>query len=375
MEYFDHGIPDNKYNKHAWIIGNPEIGEAVWIGAFCLIDAGYASLVIGKGTDISSGVQILTHSTVKRCISERRFGKIESAATEIGEFCFIGANATILKGSKIGHHSVVAAGAIVTEGSNIPPYSMVAGVPAKIIGSSKKFLTDIDKEAISVVIPAYNEATNVENVVREAVDALDEFTKDYEIVLVNDGSTDRTGEIIDRIAAKNKKVRALHHKINKGFTGAMKTSFKNARKNLIFLAPADGQFNFNELELFVESLRGYDIAIGYRVASEESFLRKFNSKLFHVLCKLFFGIKFKEISTVSLWRRRVIESIAIESGDRSAMLLPEIVYKALQKKYKFAEVPIHWRLRQGGEAKGANPKVILFTLIGMVDLWYKTRRS
>lgn len=371
MEDFDHGIPDNKYNKHTWIAGNPEIGDQVWIGTFCLIDALYAPLKIGRGCDISSGVQILTHSTVKRCISERRFGKIESAATEIGKFCFIGTNAVILKGVTVGHHSVIAAGAVVTEGSNIPPYSIVAGVPAKIIGSSRKFLKDIDKEAISVVIPAYNEAANIENVVREAVNALDEFTKDYEIVLINDGSTDRTGEIIDRMVAKNKRVRALHHKTNKGFTGAMKTSFKNAKNHLIFLAPADGQFNFNELELFVESIRGYDIAIGYRVANEESFLRQLNSKLFHILCKLFFGIKFKEISTVSLWRRRVIESIAIESSDRSAMFLPEIVYKALQKKYKFTEVPIHWRIRKGGKAKGANPGVILKTLIEMVKLWQR----
>lgn len=134
-----HGFPKNKYNKHAWILGKPEIGEDVWIGAFTLIDAKYAPLAIGKGCNISSGVQILTHSTVRRTISERKLG-IDMRAVEIGEYCFIGTNATILMGVKIGHHSIISAGAAVTEGTVIPPYSIFAGVPAKLIDSSRKFL-------------------------------------------------------------------------------------------------------------------------------------------------------------------------------------------------------------------------------------------
>lgn len=132
-----HGFPKNKYNKHAWILGKPEIEEDVWIGAFTLVDAKYAPLTIGKGCNISSGAQILTHSTVRRTISERKLG-IDMKAVEIGKYCFIGTNATVLMGVKIGHHSVIGAGAVVTEGTVIPPYSIVAGVPGKIVGSSKK---------------------------------------------------------------------------------------------------------------------------------------------------------------------------------------------------------------------------------------------
>lgn len=139
-EKFDHGLPPNKYNSHSWIAGNPIIGKDVWIGAFTLIDAIYSPLRIGKGCNIASGAQIITHSTVKRCISENK-RKIESAPVKIGRFCFIGSNAVILMGSKIGHHSVIAAGAVVVENSIIPSYSIVAGVPAKIVGSSKSLLT------------------------------------------------------------------------------------------------------------------------------------------------------------------------------------------------------------------------------------------
>lgn len=132
-----HGIPPNPYNPHAWIIGDPQIGEGTWIGAFCLID-GMGGLKIGKWCDISCGAHIVTHSTVKRCMSERKYNQVDKAPTEIGDYVFIGENATVLKGVQIGHHSVVAAGAVVKENSKIPPYSLMAGVPAKIVKNLKK---------------------------------------------------------------------------------------------------------------------------------------------------------------------------------------------------------------------------------------------
>lgn len=370
-EQFEHGLPENPYNKHAWILGEPEIGERVWIGAFCLIDALHASLKIGKGCDISSGSQILTHSTIKRCISERRYERIDADSVLIGDFCFIGTNAIILKGSQIGHHSVIAAGAVVVENSQIPPHSLVAGVPAKIVGSSKKFLKNIEKESLSVVIPAYNEAKTIELVVKEAIGVLKEAKIDYEIVLVDDGSRDGTEKIINKLSKKDRRIRAIHHKINQGFTGAMRTSFKSAKKHLVFLAPADGQFDFSQLPKFIDQIRGYDVAIGYRVENEEGIRRKLNSKVFHFLCTVLLGVNFKEISTVSMWRKRVLDSIEIESDNRSAMMLPELISKAIKKKYLFTEVPIRWQLRKGGEAKGAGIKTIYKTLLEMYRLWYK----
>ena len=137
---FDHGIPPNKYNPHAWILGKPVIGEGTWIGPFTLIDAKHAKVTVGRGCNIATGVQIISHSTVRRCITERKYDKIDTGNVTIGDYCFIGSNAVILMGSSIGHHSVIAAGAIVPEGTKIPPYSIVAGVPGKIVGSAKKYL-------------------------------------------------------------------------------------------------------------------------------------------------------------------------------------------------------------------------------------------
>jgi acetyltransferase-like isoleucine patch superfamily enzyme len=127
-------FPANPYNEACWVVGNPKIGAGTWIGAFTLVD-GQGGLTIGRGCNISCGAQILTHSTVRRCISERSYDKVDRAETTIEDFVFIGSNAVVLMGSHIGHHSVIAAGAVVLEHSVIAPYSLWAGVPARFVRS------------------------------------------------------------------------------------------------------------------------------------------------------------------------------------------------------------------------------------------------
>ncbi|MDQ0647774.1 acetyltransferase-like isoleucine patch superfamily enzyme [Microbacterium natoriense] len=125
-------IPDNPYNEHAWIIGEPKVGDGTWIGAFTLID-GSGGLTIGSGCDISSGVHIYTHSSAKRCVSGRAYGEIDREPVTIGNRVFIGANAVINMGVTIGDEAVVGAGAVVT--TSVPPRTIVAGVPARVIGT------------------------------------------------------------------------------------------------------------------------------------------------------------------------------------------------------------------------------------------------
>jgi acetyltransferase-like isoleucine patch superfamily enzyme len=125
-------LAENPYNPHCWITGTPSIGDGTWIGAFTLID-GLGGLKIGKGCNISSGAQILSHSTVRRCVTERKYDRVDHKSTEIGDFVFVGANAVIQMGAKIGDHSVIGAGAVVLEEAVIPPYSLVVGVPARIV--------------------------------------------------------------------------------------------------------------------------------------------------------------------------------------------------------------------------------------------------
>ncbi|MGY1680810.1 acyltransferase [Geodermatophilus sp. SYSU D01176] len=121
-------LPANPWNPHAWVVGEPDIGEGTWIGAFTVID-GSGGLTIGRGCDISSGAQIYTHSSVRRCVSGRTSPEVERAPVRIGDHVFIGAGAVVTMGVSIGARSVVGAGAVVTR--DVPPHTVVAGVPAR----------------------------------------------------------------------------------------------------------------------------------------------------------------------------------------------------------------------------------------------------
>jgi serine acetyltransferase len=123
-------LPPNPYNEHSWIAGDPEIGDGTWIGPFTLLD-GSGGLRIGTGCDISAGAQIYTHSTARRCVSQRAYNVVDRARTTLGDHVFVGAGAVILMGVTIGDGAVIGAGAVVTD--DIQPYTLVAGVPARPI--------------------------------------------------------------------------------------------------------------------------------------------------------------------------------------------------------------------------------------------------
>ncbi len=144
------GLPANPFNEHAWIVGEPVVGEGTWIGAFTVIDAS-GGLTIGRGCDISSGVHIYTHSSARRCVSGRRFSEVERRPVVIGDHVFIGANAVINMGVTIGDEAVVGAGAVVT--SDVPPRTVVVGVPARPV-AAVQLGGDADPRPEFVSLPA-----------------------------------------------------------------------------------------------------------------------------------------------------------------------------------------------------------------------------
>jgi acetyltransferase-like isoleucine patch superfamily enzyme len=125
------GLPANPYHPLAWIAGDPDIGEGTWIGAFTIVD-GSGGLAIGRGCDISSGAQIYTHSSAKRCVSGREYASVDRAPTRLGDRVFVGAGAIITMGVTVGDGAVIGAGAVVT--NDVAASTIVAGVPARVIG-------------------------------------------------------------------------------------------------------------------------------------------------------------------------------------------------------------------------------------------------
>lgn len=228
--------------------------------------------------------------------------------------------------------------------------------------------------SLTISIPAFNEEETLEKVVNEALIELKKITTNYELVLVDDGSTDKTKKIMESFAKIDNHVKIVYHKKNLGFSGAIKSSFENASKELVLLAPADGQFNFKELPEFVRAINGCDAVLAFRKINHEPFIRRFQSWFYHNLSKTLLRLTVKEIPTISLWRRASLQKLTITVNPRSNMALPQLIYQSSKLGYKFAQIPIIWHPRRGGEAKGRiNLFLIFSTLIEMGKLFLEER--
>lgn len=230
------------------------------------------------------------------------------------------------------------------------------------------------QDSISIVIPAYNEEATIVAVIHEAQTVLQSLTRDYEVLVVDDGSTDQTGALADDVARGDPAhVRVLHHDGNKGFAGAIKTCYGNASKDWVFLAPADKQVDLSELKNFVALTENADIVVGYRKHRADGLRREMNSFMFHLLCRIFFGIKLKQISTSKLYRRALLQSIPLEAAPSSAMIEPEVIYKAMQKGARIKEVGMNHYPRAAGKPKGTGVRMIVNTFGEMFRLWWVLR--
>ena len=151
---------------------------------------------------------------------------------------------------------------------------------------------------ISLVLPAYNEAENIEPVVAEAIPALEACTDDFEVIVVDDGSADDTAGVTKRLMESTPRLRLAQHPVNQGFGAAVFTGFTTAVKDWIFYTDADRQFVLRELEKFVPLMDHADLIAGYRAPRQDPFLRVLYGKGWSMLCMLFFGYTYCKPSQV-----------------------------------------------------------------------------
>src|SRR6266404_1275379 len=132
----------------------------------------------------------------------------------------------------------------------------------------------ISKTSITIAIPAYNEEENISLVIKDTLKKLPKYFKDYEVIVVDDGSKDKTGEIADKLAKKNKHLRVIHQK-NEGYSGAMFAGIKAAKKDYVAYMPADGQFLVDDMRhCFVEGIGSSDLILGYRGGRQDYATRR-----------------------------------------------------------------------------------------------------
>lgn len=224
---------------------------------------------------------------------------------------------------------------------------------------------------LSVFFPAYNEEKNIKNTVERAAEILPQIASKYEIIIVDDGSTDKTGKIADEIAGEDKFIRVVHHHPNKGYGAALKSGFLNSRYSWVAFTDADGQFDFSEIKKFLPFTDKADLILGYRIKRADSILRRFGAFVWFLIARILFGLDVKDYSCgFKLIKRRVFEAVQpLEAEEKITQI--EILIKAKRQGFKFAEVGVSHYPRKFGQQTGANLKVILRSIIDLFGLWRK----
>ena len=212
--------------------------------------------------------------------------------------------------------------------------------------------------SLSIVLPAYNEEENVASAVEEVFTAAQQLGTDYEIILVNDGSADRTGDIGRELEQRISNFRLVEHYPNRGYGGALKAGFAAATKDLIAFTPADKQFVFGEITRFLEKISQAGIVSGYRANRQDPLVRKFNALGWNMTVRLLFGYLCRDIDCgFKLFRREILERVTLVSN--GAMIDTEFLAGAKARGYRIAEVPVTHLPRMAGHPTGANVKVIV----------------
>jgi glycosyltransferase involved in cell wall biosynthesis len=224
--------------------------------------------------------------------------------------------------------------------------------------------------SLSVFFPEYNEEANVENMVKAAQAVIPEVAEKWEIIPVNDGSKDKTGEIIDRLAKEDPHVKPVHHEKNKGYGGAVISGLKASTLDLVFFTDGDLQFDLREITLLLERLDEGDLILGYRKNRRDPWHRKLNAFLWGSLVKFLFGFKVKDVDCAfKLIKRKVLDKVEVTAG--GAMVSTELLARAHKAGFKFVEVGVTHLPRQAGTQTGANLKVILRAFKELFKLYGK----
>lgn len=227
--------------------------------------------------------------------------------------------------------------------------------------------------SLSVFFPAYNEEANVEALVRKAQRILPEVAQTWEVIPVNDGSKDRTGEILVRLAAEDPEhVHPVHHEVNRGYGGAVISGYEASKYDLVFFTDGDNQFDLREITLLIEKIDEGDLILGYRKNRRDPLIRKINAFLWGSLVKLLFGFQVRDVDCAfKMMKRKVVDKVRLSAS--GAMVSTELLARAHKAGFHFVEVGVTHYPRTAGKQTGANPRVILRAFRELFALYKKLK--
>ncbi len=228
-------------------------------------------------------------------------------------------------------------------------------------------------DSLSVCFPAYNEEPTVETVLEEAHALLSESGLDYEILICDDGSTDRTGEIINGLANRLPNFGVLYHPTNRGIRETVEHLYHEASKDLIFINATDRQWETRIVFELLAMANDWDIIVTSRKRKPYTPLRQLVSLLFNLVPRVVFGVETFDAGSVKLVRREIIQRFPLVS--RSPFSEAERIIRATRGGYRVTQYPVEVSPRAAGKARGANVNVVLAAAADVIRVWWDLRAT
>lgn len=228
--------------------------------------------------------------------------------------------------------------------------------------------------SLSVFFPCYNEEKNIENLVLKTIHVLDNLVKEYEILIINDGSADSTGIIAERLSMQYDPVRVVHHAKNRGYGAALISGFANSVHDWIFFTDGDHQFHMKEIDLLLAGIDDCDAIIGFRKVRKDPWQRIVYARAWNMLIRLCFGLKVKDLNCAfKLIKKKAVKHIALRSS--GALINTELLLRLKASGVRIREVGVSHKPRLFGKQTGGNPRVILRAFYELIRLFREQRLS
>jgi glycosyltransferase involved in cell wall biosynthesis len=227
---------------------------------------------------------------------------------------------------------------------------------------------------ISAVLPAFNEQDNIVEAIAELESVAAGCASEHEIIVVDDGSADRTNELVVQLAESDPRIRLVEHERNQGYGAALHSGFSAARFEWVFLTDADRQFEISELESFIPHCDTHDLILGYRNPRRDPFIRLLNAFGWNLLVNTLFGYTARDVDCAfKLFRRSIFDNMVVRS--RGATLSTEFLVRSRRAGYRFLEQGVSHRPRGFGSATGAKPAVIVRAFRELIAFWLASRQE
>ncbi|BAP55035.1 group 2 glycosyl transferase [Thioploca ingrica] len=225
---------------------------------------------------------------------------------------------------------------------------------------------------ISVIFPAYNEEQNIEETISLSLEALRPLFEEFEIIIIDDASTDKTGKIADLLATKHQEIKVIHNSKNRGQGQNILLGFQQARYDLVIHNGMDYPFDFKDLSKMLPLLEEADIVVASRsTRAGYTLYRKFLSLTNTMLLHLISDLRLPDYNFVQLYKKFVLNSIQIE-GRSTGFVIPEILIRSYKKGYRIKDVEIEYHFREKGVSTAGHPRVVVSSFFDLVRFWLGT---